>query len=131
PRVRPLPACYLYWCRSHFGLAILQRGYQADNCDEGPGAWLVARDEADDRELAPAAWLDEAVGQSRNHYCSVVRVGAAASRNSCATSARERRAENAHRPLRRPGAGAADDAESRSAAGNRRATRRWSRPDGA
>src|SRR5215472_9504674 len=44
------------------GLAILWRGNQADNRDKGSGTGLVAGDQADDRQLDAADWLDEATG---------------------------------------------------------------------
>jgi hypothetical protein len=117
------------WCRRHLGLAVLRRGAQADNRDQGPGTWLVAGSQGDDRELGPAAWLDEAVGRSRKHCRSALSAGDAASVTRCADCATDGRAESARRPLCRPGTGAADNAESGGAAANRRADRRRSRPD--
>ena len=65
-RVRPLPGRYLYWCCRDLGLAILRRGSKADNRDKNPGTWLVAGDQADDRELGRAARLG-AAANGREH----------------------------------------------------------------
>ena len=72
-RVRRLPARDLYCCCSHRGLAILRPASEADNRDKRPETWLVARGQADDRELGRAARLDQATGRSRKHYCSTAR----------------------------------------------------------
>jgi hypothetical protein len=64
-RVRRLPARDLYCCCSHRRLAILRPASKADDRDKRPEYWVVARGEADDCELGPAAWLDKAVGRSR------------------------------------------------------------------
>jgi hypothetical protein len=88
-KIGPLSGRDLHWCRWHLGLAILRRGNQANNCSKGAGTWLVAGGQADDRELGPAAWLDEAARRSRNHCCSAVRVGDAASGNRCSDCARD------------------------------------------
>ena len=55
----------LYCCCSHRGLAILRPASKADDRDKRPQTWVVARSEANDCELGPAAWLDKAVGRCR------------------------------------------------------------------
>ena len=69
------------------GLAILRRSSQTNVRGKGSGTWMVAGDQADDRELGRAAWLDEAADHLS---CSAVRVGDAASGTRCADCARER-----------------------------------------
>ena len=63
-RFAPLPCRYLNWCCSHLGLAILRRVSKADNRDEGPGTWLVARGQANDRDFDLVDWLDETTSRS-------------------------------------------------------------------
>ena len=41
------------------GLAILWRISKANNRDESPGTWLVARGQANDRDFDSVDWLDE------------------------------------------------------------------------
>ena len=94
------------------GLAILWRISKANNRDESPGTWLVATGQANDRDFDSVDWLDEITEWSWE-----------ASATRCA--------DCAYHPHARPGAGAANDTESRSAAAKRRATGRRSRPDGA
>jgi hypothetical protein len=105
--LRPLPGCYLYWCCSNLGLAILRRGGKTDNRNKGSRTWLVAGGEADDRKLGPATWLDEAAGRRKQ------------SGTRYPDCAREGRAESARCPLPRPGAGASDSTGCRRATANR------------
>jgi hypothetical protein len=71
------------------------------------------------------AILDETPGRSREHCCSAVRVGDAASRDDCSDCSRD----SPRRPLPRPGANAAANAQSNHPAANRRPNRRRSRRD--
>jgi hypothetical protein len=92
-------------------------------CIGVPRTWLVAGDQADDRELGRAARLDAAAGGFRGHCCSAVR----AARRSFSRSA----ASTADRGGYRRGGATSRRAAACRRARNRRAARRRSRPDGA
>jgi hypothetical protein len=54
-KVRPLSGRHLYRGCRHLALAILRRSSKADDRDKNLAIWLVAGDQADDRELGHAS----------------------------------------------------------------------------
>ena len=122
---------HLHWCCSDLGLAILRQGSKADNRDKSPGTWLVAGDQADDRELGRAARLDAAPSWFHKHRCSAVRAANSRAHFESAHSSFSRSAPStADRSGYRRGATSRRAAACRHT-GKRRAACRRSRPDGA